>query len=77
MNAKEIEHNTWKIYGDCALQYVHVTEFRNMSTKKLYWKVSFKSFNGKIISIKYFNSESNARNFAERFIALLEEQEEL
>lgn len=74
MNIKEVAHNHWEVYNGCALQRISVIDLRNANTGKLYWQVSFSSFNGKHISIKKFNSETDARNFAEQFIALLNQE---
>ena len=74
MNAKEIGHNTWKVHNIGTIKYVFILAV-NFSSE-INWVVKIKSYNAKEICLKAFISEANARNFAERFIAMLEEQEE-
>lgn len=69
MNIEENQHNTWKVYDIGTIKYISILGLYC----KPQWIVKIKSFNGKEIRIKDFNSEDAARTFVERFIALLEE----
>lgn len=70
MRIIEIDDDLWKIYdNDCSLQYIDIIQYQGR------WRVSFKSFNGKRISVKDFKTADAAKNFLERFIDLLNNHE--